>query len=337
MKPSLIAFCLLACSGFLLGDTSSSQIPAARPAPLVEELVRMTRAGASDATVLAYARAHRLELPPEVSDGDLRWLRESGVNPRVVSYMSAIDVRASDEPQQEPGASAPGSELLPGASPYGNESEQETVPVNPSDQYAGGSSDVYPEPYVDASSPYFYDSYPWYGYWPYPYAFFAIANPFFFGNFCGHHHHHHHHWDNQNQVGHHNNFQGHQTNTVARGGLRDAWRQRTPSGGRSASFAASRGPVRTVGPRGSSGPAYGRSSGRMVARGGFNRGPARAVSPRGVPSSRSFARPSGFNRPAFSSFPRGGGFGGASRGSAPRAMGSFGGSFGGSSGGRGRH
>jgi len=335
MKPSLTVLCFLASCSLLSADTLSSQISPSKPTPLVEELVRMTRAGASDATVLAYARAHRLELPPELSDADLRWLRESGVSPRVVSYMSAIDVRASDEPQQEPGMAAPENELPPVTPQNGNESEQETVPVNPSDQYAGGSSDVYPESYGDTSYPYFYDSYPWYGYWPYPYAFFAIANPFFFGNFCGHHHHHHH-WNNQNQVAHHNDLGGHQVSTVARGGLRDAWRQRTPAGGRSASFAASRGPVRTVGPRGGSGPAYGRSSGRMVARGGFSRGPARAVSPRGVQSSRSFARPSGFSRPAFSSFPRGGGFGGASRGSAPRAMGSFGGSFGGSSGGRGR-
>src|SRR6476469_9675393 len=83
-----VAFSILfAGSRLLLGASPSP--------PLLEELVRMTKAGASDVSVLAYARAHRLELPEELSVAALQWLRSAGVSERVVSYMSAIDVRAS--------------------------------------------------------------------------------------------------------------------------------------------------------------------------------------------------------------------------------------------------
>src|SRR2546430_16462346 len=97
MKPA-VAFCvLLACCAVLLGESPSSGPLARKPATLLEDLARLTQAGSSDVTVLAYAKAHRLELPPEVSDRDLRWLRDTGVSELVVRYMSAIDVRASGE------------------------------------------------------------------------------------------------------------------------------------------------------------------------------------------------------------------------------------------------
>src|ERR1700737_1220703 len=97
MKPALAFSFLLLCCGVLLAD-SMARLPLPRkPATLLGDLVRMTQAGSSDVTVLAYAKAHRLELPPEVSDRDLRWLRDSGVSELGVRYMSAIDVRASGE------------------------------------------------------------------------------------------------------------------------------------------------------------------------------------------------------------------------------------------------
>lgn len=87
MKCAVAFSVLFAGSVLLLGES--------RTPPALAEIVRMTKAGASDVSVLAYARAHRLELPEELSVAALQWLRGAGVSERVVSYMSAIDVRAS--------------------------------------------------------------------------------------------------------------------------------------------------------------------------------------------------------------------------------------------------
>lgn len=99
------ALCVLlaGCPVVLAGSPNSSPAPAstlARPsaprrAALLDDLVAMTRGGESDATVLVYAKAHRMEAPSEVSDADLRWLQSSGVGESVVRYMAAIDVRSS--------------------------------------------------------------------------------------------------------------------------------------------------------------------------------------------------------------------------------------------------
>jgi len=101
MKRAVIASCsILFCCGVLLGASAETRPMSRERAPLLQDLVRMTRAGASDVTVLAYAKTHRLELPPEVSDQDLFWLRQSGVSELVVRYMTAVDVRASGDPVQ---------------------------------------------------------------------------------------------------------------------------------------------------------------------------------------------------------------------------------------------
>ena len=92
MKPAFAFSFLLTCCGVLLADSTTRSPLPHKPATLLDDLVRMTQAGSSDVTVLAYAKAHRLELPPEVSDRDLRRLRDSGVSELVVRYMSAIDV-----------------------------------------------------------------------------------------------------------------------------------------------------------------------------------------------------------------------------------------------------
>ena len=105
-----VAFCCVLIAGctVLLADApdprpSISTTPDSSPAlRVLEDVVRMSRAGASEATVLAYARTHRAELPAEIADKTLRWLRASGVGDRVVRYMSAIDVRASEWPPSVP-------------------------------------------------------------------------------------------------------------------------------------------------------------------------------------------------------------------------------------------
>lgn len=98
MKCAVAFSVLLAGSLVLLADAPNpspkpARAAAPRPSTLLDDLVRMSRAGESDAAVLAYAKAHRAELPSEIDDATLRWLGDSGVRPAVVRYMSAIDVR----------------------------------------------------------------------------------------------------------------------------------------------------------------------------------------------------------------------------------------------------
>ena len=69
--------------------------PSRDPASILDEIVRLTKAGLTDETVLAYAKAHRGELPSVLSADRLHKLRESGVSETVVRYLTAIDVRAS--------------------------------------------------------------------------------------------------------------------------------------------------------------------------------------------------------------------------------------------------
>lgn len=100
MKCAAALCVFLAGCSALLADSPNSRSTPARPsiprrASLLDDLVAMTRGGDSNATVLVYAKAHRMEAPSEVSDADLRWLQSSGVGESVVRYMAAIDVRPS--------------------------------------------------------------------------------------------------------------------------------------------------------------------------------------------------------------------------------------------------
>ena len=79
MKRAVAFSFFLVCAGVLLADSPESRSPSRQSPSLLQDLVRMSSSGFSDATVLAYARAHRAELPPEVSTSDLLWLRRSGV------------------------------------------------------------------------------------------------------------------------------------------------------------------------------------------------------------------------------------------------------------------
>src|SRR5689334_19975345 len=100
MKRAMAFLVLLAGSAVLVAGAPGPAAPSSsRAVSLVEELVRMTRAGDSPATVLVYAKTHRAEAPPEIDEPTLRWLREQGVADSVVRYMAAIDVRAVSAPE----------------------------------------------------------------------------------------------------------------------------------------------------------------------------------------------------------------------------------------------
>ena len=97
MKRAVAFSFFLACSGLLFGNPPENPGSSRQSGSLLDDVVRLSRDGLSDETVLAYAKAHRGELPPVVTGDRLLWLRESGVSERVVRYLTAIDVRANDE------------------------------------------------------------------------------------------------------------------------------------------------------------------------------------------------------------------------------------------------
>jgi hypothetical protein len=313
MKCAVALSVLLAGSSLLLGDSPNPSPSQRQPsATLLDELVRMTRAGSSDRAVLAYAQAHRRELPSEVSAASLRWLRDSGVSDTVVRYMSAFDVRVPDD----------GSGMAGGETELSDENGRSTrAGTYPSEngeygdagRYALNDSSGYGYPYAE-SQPYAdygygygpgygpgygygygYDYYPYFGY-PYFYSPFVIIGrgESFRRHFHSDHQDHHMdhgghgghggHGDHHNQ-GDHRFDGGHQGNAVHRGGSGDAWRERGVQTGRGGSMAP--------GSRGSARPALTRGfgTGAQPARGngvgprGFGAGPQPArghgVGPRG--------------------------------------------------------
>lgn len=84
----------LAFSAILLFGASMAS---AQPRPsrafsnrLFTDVVEMTRAGLSDATIVAYVKARRARLDSDVSAGDLIRLRQAGVSETVVGTIAGI-------------------------------------------------------------------------------------------------------------------------------------------------------------------------------------------------------------------------------------------------------
>jgi hypothetical protein len=300
---------LLAGCGILLGDTPNPGRSSVQSATLLDDLVRMTTAGSSDAAVLAYAKAHRSELPAELSEESLRWLRNSGVSERVVRYMTAIDVRSSDEGGQQGvsyGAYDDSTRPRAADSSEGDYArEGGGYPDVSVDSYAGG----YPDSDYDAYSGYGYGDYypPYFGYGYYPYSSYFFVDRF--GSFRRFH-------------GRDHRFRGHRgfdggrgfrgpRGGVDRGGSRDSWRDR--------GFRGRRGGPIVVAPRGSERSTFARRGfsvgpraprGNVIGHRGFAPGPGRASLPRGFGGPRmGVGGHGGFSHPAPSSgFHTGGGF-----------------------------
>jgi hypothetical protein len=263
MKRAIAFSFFLACAGVLLGDSPESRSPSRESPPLLQDLVRMSSGGFSDATVLAFAKAHRAELPPEVSTSDLLWLRRSGVGEPVIRYMAAIDVRATDggagedvgddaDNGDENARYSAASESYSDRD-YGNDRD------NDYGTYADSDYNSYPETYYN-------DYYPFFGvgYYPYP-AYFFVSNSGFFGRFRGRGH----------------GFAGHRGRDIGRGGF---GRARSTRGDFDRGLWRNRG---SVGPgrRESGRPAFSRANPGQ----GF-RGPRGGVISRGAPAQRSFPR-----------------------------------------------
>ncbi|MDQ6893096.1 MAG: hypothetical protein M3167_10500 [Acidobacteriota bacterium] len=273
MKCAVAFSFLLAGCSVVLGDSPGPPpSPRVASSTLLEDLVRMTRAGTPDGSVLAYARVHRAELPAEVSDARLRWLRASGVSERVVRYMSAIDVRASALEAPEGVTDADENEGVARRRAYsGSEDDRDTgrLARSDSDYDSGGSyggTDAYAGYDSDYAYGYGYGYEPYFGY-PYPsapyFSFVFADRGGFFRRFR--------HRDHRDHRDH--RFDGgHRTAWRDRGGSRDSWRERRSGGRRESSIAA--------GPRNSGRPAF-------VGRGFAPRGRARAIGAGGFGPPRS--------------------------------------------------
>jgi hypothetical protein len=291
MKCAVAVSVLLAACSMALADSReprSSARPASSPSVRVlEDLVRMSKAGSSDATVLAYARAHRTELPEELSDSTLRWLRASGVSERVVRYMSAIDVRASEGTSSAPEGVTWADEASDRDDLMERRGDREPAEsYGDTEAYAGydSGSGGYGYGY---DSGFGYDPYLYFGY-PYlsaPYfSYYFVNRGDFFRRFRDHRNH---------RGGGDHRFDGGRGGWRDRGGPREAWRERGSVGRARGAIAA--------GPR---------NAGRSFAGGAFRgpRGGGRGLAPRGF-ASRGYlpSRPSGPARSsprAFSGQPR---------------------------------
>jgi hypothetical protein len=308
MKRAILLSFLLS-SGPLLADNS---VPAAPQKPTVlDEIVHMSQAGAPEETVLAYAQAHRAELPSRLSDADLHWLRQAGVGERTVQYLRAVDVRIPEGQGQQGYSYGPSGEMppryvgqqYPGAPPSENYDQGYPNQPYPNQAYPDNGYvgyDSYPPgpgyygPY-DSSwyTPYFYP-YP-YSYYPY-YSYYYPYYPYYYGHGHGHGHDGHGH-DGHGGHGNWGNGSGSHNSTA------DSWRSR--------GSVAQRNGTMTMGPRGQGSQAYARGYTATAPRGYRGNVVARGnMAGRGAPA---MAR-GGMSRGAAPSGSRAGGFGGGGHG-----------------------
>lgn len=166
MKRALVFSAIL-----LLGASAAFAergVPSRFSNRLFNDVVEMTRAGLSDATIVAYVKARRSRLDSDVNADDLIRLRQAGVSEAVVGTIAGIT-------GLDGGPSGPDSEAT-------YDSREETaVPVEPS--YAEDEAYSYPYGY-----PYWYAyGYPyWYGYGPYFSTTFFFGGRSFHGGGFGH-------------------------------------------------------------------------------------------------------------------------------------------------------
>lgn len=84
----LVISIFVSAFAFAQGESSSTRFSN----PFLNDVVRMTKAGLSDATIVAYVKARRARLDSELSADDLIHLRRSGVTETVIQYLARIRV-----------------------------------------------------------------------------------------------------------------------------------------------------------------------------------------------------------------------------------------------------
>ena len=192
--------------------SAPSELPATSrtPAEVLDEIVKLTKAGLGDETVLAYAKAHRSELPAVLPNDRLNYLRDSGVSRTVILYLTAIDVRASGESPADDAVYAMGQADDQAEQPYPPPAAQQAPAPSPAEEWPdvaydgeaseGGSYDAgytglnsYGNDYYPASDYLSYYGgwgYPYYGGYYYPWwpSYFYVDVSGFFGRHSGHGH-----------------------------------------------------------------------------------------------------------------------------------------------------
>ncbi len=166
MKPTLAA-----CAILILGVSLASAEPGPSPRfsnRLFIDVVEMTRAGLSDATIVAYVKARRSRLDADIDAGDLIRLRQAGASEAVVGYIAGITGLDAGQNSPDDEKSYDSDEATPS-------------PVEPS--YA--EDEAYPYAY---GYPYWHAyGYPyWYGYDPYFSTTFFVGGRSFHGRGFGH-------------------------------------------------------------------------------------------------------------------------------------------------------
>ena len=149
-------YALALSAAFLLAAAAAAAEPGPQrhfSNPLLTDVVQMTRAGLSDATIVAYVKARRARLDADMSADDLIRLRQAGVSETVVRYIAGSS--GMDTPSAERG-----EEMT-----YDSRDDRATA-VEP----AYGEDEPYDYAY---GYPY------WGGYYPYWYAY----SPYFSGTF----------------------------------------------------------------------------------------------------------------------------------------------------------
>ena len=89
-----------AAVAFAQAESSSTRFST----PLLDDIVRMTKAGLSDSTIVAYVKVRRARLDSILSADDLIQLRRAGVSKTVIRYLASVtadDVGQTGEGRHE--------------------------------------------------------------------------------------------------------------------------------------------------------------------------------------------------------------------------------------------
>ncbi len=146
----LAAFTAILLLGASLAAAQTGSPAAHFSNPLLNDIVRMSKAGMPNDTIVAYVKARQARLDATLSADDLIELRRAGVGEPVIHYLASVTTFDAG-----PGGNAPRAQAA-----Y-DSTEGETVAVEPGD--GGGYGYGYP---------YYYGwgwGWPYYGWWGGPY------------------------------------------------------------------------------------------------------------------------------------------------------------------------
>jgi hypothetical protein len=84
--PLLVISIFVSAIAFAQGESSPTRFSN----PFLNDVARMTKAGLSDATIVAYVKARRARLDSELSADDVIRLRRTGISEAVIQYLASV-------------------------------------------------------------------------------------------------------------------------------------------------------------------------------------------------------------------------------------------------------